>query len=126
MPDASAARPCRTASLDALGLRPAVRDALADARAALDRLYGARLAGLVLYGSQARGDARPDSDVDVLVLLHGEVEVVAEAWRTSGLVMDIAAEHDVALSLVHARAEDFARRDRTFYRHIARDGVALT
>lgn len=32
---------------------------------------GDRLVSLVLYGSRARGDARPDSDVDLLVVCHG-------------------------------------------------------
>lgn len=36
--------------------------------AAVQRLYGPRLVSLVLYGSVARGDHRPDSDVDVLIV----------------------------------------------------------
>jgi predicted nucleotidyltransferase len=40
-------------------------------RKALDEMYGDRLERVVLYGSRARGDARPDSDYDVAVFLHG-------------------------------------------------------
>jgi hypothetical protein len=38
-------------------------------RAALDAIYGDRIERVVLYGSQARGNARPDSDYDVAVFL---------------------------------------------------------
>ena len=40
---------------------------LKEIKVRLSAAYGERLRGVVLYGSQARGDARPDSDVDILV-----------------------------------------------------------
>ncbi len=42
---------------------------LARFRAAIADLYGERIERVVLFGSRARGDARPDSDYDVLVFL---------------------------------------------------------
>lgn len=44
---------------------------LAKFRTALNEIYGARLERAVLFGSQARGEARPDSDYDVAVFLNG-------------------------------------------------------
>jgi predicted nucleotidyltransferase len=60
-------------------------DLLARVRPGLEAVYGDRLRGVVLYGSEARGDAGPDSDIDVLVLLTGpaafgrELRVIIDA-----------------------------------------------
>ena len=41
-------------------------------------------AEIILFGSEARGDARPDSDIDLLVLLSGDKKSVdREACRPS-------------------------------------------
>ncbi len=65
-----------------------VRAILAELRRRFDRLYGERLVQLVLYGSQARGDAEPGSDIDVLVVLQGLVSPTEEIDRTLDDVAD--------------------------------------
>jgi len=47
-------------------------------KAALQDAFGGRLKGVVLYGSEARGEAGPDSDVDLLVLLDEVPEYVQD------------------------------------------------
>jgi predicted nucleotidyltransferase len=47
------------------------RDAVQGLVPACLQVYGARLRAVVLFGSVARGTARPDSDVDVLVVADG-------------------------------------------------------
>ncbi|NCO35037.1 MAG: hypothetical protein AUJ92_07595 [Armatimonadetes bacterium CG2_30_59_28] len=44
-------------------------------RSRLESAYGDRLRGIVLYGSESRGDAGPDSDIDLLVLLQGPIHL---------------------------------------------------
>jgi predicted nucleotidyltransferase len=36
--------------------------------------YRDRLIALILFGSQARGDANPDSDIDILVVLKDDID----------------------------------------------------
>ena len=52
-----------------------IQPTLHELKLGLKELYGDhRLAYIRLYGSQARNEATPDSDIDILVVLHGKVE----------------------------------------------------
>jgi predicted nucleotidyltransferase len=52
-----------------VNLSPSTQNLLAQLRNHLQSLYGERLHKVMLFGSYARGEARPDSDIDVLVVL---------------------------------------------------------
>ena len=71
---------------------------LSEIKARLAAAYGDRLQGVVLYGSEARGDAGPDSDIDVLVLLDGPVQSWEDIKRGSdalySLMLDIGRTID--------------------------------
>ena len=77
-----------------------VRLALSELKKGLRELYGERFRGLYLYGSYARGTADSDSDVDVLVVLAGEVNPYAEISRANDLLSGIDLRHDVLISFV--------------------------
>jgi uncharacterized protein len=106
-------------------LPPHVRAALEEAKARLAALYGDRLARVVLYGSYARGDAHADSDVDLLVVLRGEVEPYVEIKRTGLLALDLLLDYGADVSIQPYSVRDAEDTRRSFVRNVAADGVAL-
>lgn len=63
--------------------------------------------GLRVFGSVARGNARPDSDVDLLV----EVGAETSPWFSAGLILDLEAILGRKVEVVTERALDPALRD---------------
>src|SRR5260370_5786122 len=61
---------------------------------------------IILFGSQARGDARPDSDVDLLVVMPVEGSVVDKRLEIRQALHDIPMPMDVVVTT----PEDFAWR----------------
>jgi hypothetical protein len=71
-------------------------------------LYGKQRYGdLVLYGSYARGEADAGSDVDLLVLLEGEVQPVRELIRLEDVKWPLALESGYALSVLAVGVEAY-------------------
>jgi predicted nucleotidyltransferase len=95
---------------------------LARFRTALGSLYGDRLARLVLFGSRARGDAGPDSDYDVAVLLKEPIDFWAEMERLADIGTDILYDSGAVISAVPFR--DLAWLERTpLMGEIRREGL---
>ncbi|NJN67765.1 MAG: HEPN domain-containing protein [Chloroflexaceae bacterium] len=100
---------------------------LAELRQQLQAHYGERLAGVVLFGSQARGDAEPGSDVDVLVVLRG-AEPPAEEDRAfaSALSYDLLLRYEHLASLLHTSLESYLHEQSPLMINIRREGVVLS
>ena len=87
---------------------------------------GANLVALKLFGSKARGDAAPDSDLDVLVLV-AERRLEAED-ATLDIAFDVNLAHDVYISprvIERAVLEHPVWRITAFVQALEREGVPL-
>lgn len=98
---------------------------LADIRHYLKTLYGEQLYRIVLFGSQARGDAIPESDIDILIVLKQPFNYSQESKRISFLVADLCLEHNVLISCAFATQEQFQKHNNGFFRNVRREGVAV-
>jgi len=63
------------------------QQAIADFAGRLRAVLGQRLVDLRLFGSVARGDAHPDSDIDILVIVQASDE---ERSRLERQIVDVA------------------------------------
>lgn len=104
---------------------PGLATTLARARAALEAHYGSRLAGVVLYGSIARGTAEPESDIDLLVLLRGELDFFQELRTLVDLLYPIGLDSDRLISAKPSAVRDFEAGTIQLYRNVAREGLAI-
>jgi predicted nucleotidyltransferase len=106
-------------------LPPHVRAALAEAKARLVALYGDRLDRVVLYGSYARGDAREDSDVDLLVVLRGTYEPYAEGKEISAIRLALSLRHGVDVAMQPYSVTEAADPEHPLMHSVADEGVVL-
>ncbi len=98
---------------------------LTQLRGQLEKMYSDRLIRVVLYGSQARGDAQPDSDIDVLVILQEPVDFALEIERTSHLVTLLCLEHNVLVSCTFMGCDRFDQTQGGFLRNVRQEGITV-
>ena len=90
-------------------------------RRALDR-YGDRIESIILFGSVARGEAKEDSDIDILVVGDVSLEELVE------VSFPILLEYGELISAKNMGKDRFdfsAKEGYSFVRNVLREGVVL-
>jgi predicted nucleotidyltransferase len=108
------------------GLAPNERAALADYLAQLRAACGDRLLRVMLFGSKARGDSEPESDIDILVVLRGELDGLKD--KLADLSYDISLNYGVVVSdlvVGERRYEWMSRHNEPLLSEVMREGVEL-
>ena len=94
----------------------------------LRRDLPANIVGLRLFGSEARGQASPESDIDVLVVVQPDAERVALETRIVDIAFDVNLEFNVFISpsvVTPAILDHPVWRESPFIETVLREGVAL-
>ena len=97
---------------------------LGEIKSRLAQVHGQRLRGVVLYGSAARGQARADSEVDVLVLLDDPIDYGRDLEKNLEALYPLALEIARRISPKPVSALEYETVDCPLYRSAHREGIA--
>lgn len=104
---------------------PETADLLRAVKQRLRALYGDRLVEVVLFGSTARGDDRPESDVDLLVVLRGPVHRYDENKRLAKIVVDLMPQYDRGITPIVMDEATYHDGNWPLLRNVRAEGVPL-
>jgi uncharacterized protein len=93
-------------------------------RETLDKVYGSRLSVVVLYGSVARDEATTESDIDVLVVLEGDIQLGAELQTIIRALYPLQLEQDRPIHARPVSARAYRAGEYALYRNAQREGLA--
>ena len=80
---------------------------------------------MILFGSQARGDARPDSDWDLLVLLNKEKKEELDEDKAYKFVL-MGWDYGTYLSIKIYTEDEWGRGKMfPFYKNVEREGIEI-
>jgi len=102
------------------------KSALKHFKAGLCQALGNMLIELKLFGSKARGNDRPDSDIDVLVIVTDEDWHICDV--VYGIATDILLQTDISISpkvISKNQLEQLKKEDTFFLRNISRDAIVV-
>lgn len=87
----------------------------------------AQTATAILYGSEARGDSRPDSDIDVLILLDGDKLNLKREMDITGPLNEIEWQTGVLVSptvMLRKQWENMPFKT-PFYINVMNEGIRI-
>lgn len=92
------------------------------------KIYGTHLSKIILYGSYARGDFRPDSDVDIMILLDlSDLDLKKYSKELSYMTYDFNLDNDIDIKPI-AKSESHFKKwvvNYPFYENVNKEGVVL-
>ena len=80
---------------------------------------------MLVYGSYARGDEKPDSDLDVLLLYSQTIQPGKEIERLSAILASLNLRYQVLISILPANESDYQKDAGALWRNLRREGVPV-
>jgi len=100
-----------------------IEQILKEFRQGVEKSYGERLKNIILYGSWATGKATQDSDIDLAIVLDGDVAPGKEIDRLINVVTEINLKYDILISVYPVSEKDYTETNSPLLLNLRREGV---
>jgi predicted nucleotidyltransferase len=105
--------------------RKDIDDILSELKEELKRLYKDRLTSVILYGSYARGVAVEDSDIDVVVVLKGEVLPGREIDFMLDTITDLNLKYNTLISICPVSEDAMQTVNSPLLLNVRQEGISV-
>jgi len=100
------------------------KEAIKEFKKEIKKLHGNRLKHII-PGSYARGSATEDSDIDLLIVLEGNVKPGEEIDRMIDIITEINLRHKVLISVYPISEEDYKKVNSSLLINVRREGIPV-
>ena len=100
-----------------------IKEILKEFKEEIEKLYGKRLKAIILYGSWARGEAKDESDIDLLIVLKGKVVPGKEIDRMIDIITEINLKYGALISIYPVSEEDYSTVNSPLLINVRREGM---
>ena len=122
--DAALLAPANNMQISSYPMQVTADPVVVDFATRLKQALGAHLRELWLFGSRARGEARPDSDYDLLILVDHDANELRD--RVLDLQVEMLDRHDALVTTLLHTQDDWQRQQGyPLAINIAREAVRL-
>ena len=91
----------------------------------IKNIYQEQLVKLILFGSQAKRQAKPESDIDILVVLKDKLINDKQHQEIINLISDLCLEYEVLISCVYVSEPQFNQEKSPLLLNIEREGIIV-
>jgi predicted nucleotidyltransferase len=105
--------------------REEIKHILEDVKKCLKKIYGKQLKDIILFGSYARGDSTEGSDIDIILLLDGIEDPVAEKEKFFDAIWQLDLKYDTVISILPFDENQFKTRRLPVILNAKREGIPL-
>jgi predicted nucleotidyltransferase len=101
------------------------KSVLLEVKKVLTELYGDQLKNIILYGSYARGEQKQDSDIDLAIILKGNIHSFKEIDRIIDQIYDIELKYNLLVSVHPISEKKFENEKNPFLLNVKEEGVLI-